>query len=101
MSSDRIDDELKHAPWFLQVPTGDPTDPDLIGPFNTSQQARAFAEAHPDRCKQARVRCMATPVVELLYAELHAAKQRKRVGLVTELGLTSEVLKQPIEPRRT
>ena len=27
--------ELEHASYCLQVPTGYPTDPDLIGPFDT------------------------------------------------------------------
>ena len=27
--------EIEHAPYCLQVPNGYPTDPDLIGPFDT------------------------------------------------------------------
>jgi hypothetical protein len=58
--------ETEHASWCLQVPTGDPTDPDLIGPFDTYQDAKAFTEAHPERCREARFRCMATPALEIL-----------------------------------
>ena len=58
--------ETEHASWCLQVPTGDPTDPDLIGPFDTYEDAKAFTEAHPERCKQASFRCMATPALEIL-----------------------------------
>src|SRR5262249_35315758 len=98
MTTDPMDDEMERAPWCLQVPTGDPTDPDLIGPFSSSREADAFAEAHPDRCKRARLRCMATPRLEQLYAQVNAAEQRKRVALISKLGLSRELLKQPIAP---
>lgn len=85
--------EVEHAPYCLQVPTGDPTDADLIGPFDNYEQAQAFAEAHPDRCKAAQVRCMNTPAFEFLCEQHYKAEQRKRVRLVTKLGLTTNFLK--------
>jgi hypothetical protein len=67
--------EMAHCPWCLQVPTGYPADPDLIGPFETVDEAKAFARAHPGRCKDAELRCMTTPVVELLCK--HAKLERR------------------------
>ena len=58
--------EMEHAPWCLQLPTGYPADPDLIGPFDTYEDAKAFTEAHPERCRKAYFRCLATPAVEIL-----------------------------------
>jgi hypothetical protein len=58
--------EIEHAPYCLQVPNGYPTDPDLIGPFDTCEDAKAFAESHPERCRGARIRCIATPAFEIL-----------------------------------
>ena len=48
--------EMEHAPYCLHVPTGHPTDPDLIGPFDTYEYAKAFTEAHPERCREAYIR---------------------------------------------
>src|SRR4051812_12093689 len=36
--------ELEHAPFCIQVSTGYPTDPDIIGPFHTYEDAKAFAD---------------------------------------------------------
>ena len=41
--------ESMHGSWCLQVPNGYPTDPDLIGPFDTYEDAKAFTEANPER----------------------------------------------------
>ena len=44
-----IEIETGHFPYCLQLPTGYPTDPDLIGPFDTYEDAKAFTEANPER----------------------------------------------------
>jgi hypothetical protein len=88
--------EEEHASWCLQVPNGDPTDPDLIGPFDTYSDAKAFTEAHPERCREAYIRFMATPAFEIL-SELEFKAGRAR--LASKLGVTSEVLKPPHAPR--
>jgi hypothetical protein len=84
------DIEIERAPFCLQVPTGDPTDPDLIGPFDTYEDAEAFAEAHPERCREAYFRCMATPALEILCEHEGNAS---RTGFATKLGVTSDVLR--------
>ncbi len=91
-----IEIELEHAPYCLQVPTGDPTDPGLIGPFDTYSDAKAFTEAHPERCREAHFRCMATPVFEILCEREFKAD---RARFASKLGVTSEVLKPPQAPR--
>jgi len=88
--------EMEHASWCLQVPTGDPTDPDLIGPFDTYEDAKAFTEAHPERCREAYFRCLAPPAVELLCKHEFKAD---RARFVSELGVASDVLKPPQAPR--
>ena len=88
--------ELEHAPYCLQVPTGYPTDPDLIGPFDTYEDAKAFTEAHPERCREAHIRCMATPAFEIL-CELEFKADRARFA--SKLGVTSDVLKPLHAPR--
>jgi hypothetical protein len=88
--------ELEHASCCLQVPTGYPTDPDLIGPFASYAEAEAFTEAHPVRCKEAYIRCMGTPAFEIL-CEYEAEAERAR--LVTKLGLASNFLKPREAPR--
>ena len=82
--------ELEHAPWCLQVPTGHPADPDLIGPFDTYEDAKAFTEAHPERCRKAYIRCLATPAVEILCEHEDKAYRARFAG---ELGVASDVLK--------
>ena len=88
--------EIEHAPYCLQVPTGYPTDPDLIGPFDTYEDAKAFTEAHPERCREAHIRCMATPAFEIL-CELEFKAYRARFA--SKLGVTSAVLELPHAPR--
>jgi len=91
-----IEIELEQASWGLEVPTGDPTDPDLIGPFDTSEEAQAFAAAHPERCREADFRCIAPPAFEILCEhEVNAI----RTGFATKLGVTSDVL-QPRQASR-
>ena len=58
--------ESEHAPYCLQVPTGDPTDPDFIGPFDTYEDAKAFTEARPERCGEASIQYMITPALEII-----------------------------------
>jgi hypothetical protein len=88
--------ELEHAPYCLQVPTGDPRDPDLIGPFDTYSDAKAFTEAHPERCREARIRCMGTPAFEILCEHEFKAY---RARFASKLGVTSDVLEPPHAPR--
>ena len=88
--------EMEHASYCLQVPTGYPTDPDLIGPFDTYEDAKAFTEAHPERCREADIRCMATPAVEILCEHEFKAD---RARFASKLGVTSDVLKPPQAPR--
>ena len=59
----RSEIELEHASCRLQVPTGYPTDPDLIGPFDTYEDAIAFTEAHPERSGRVPVRRQCRPSV--------------------------------------
>ena len=84
--------ESMHSFWCLQVPNGYPTDPDLIGPFDTYKDAKAFTEAHPDSCREAYIRCMATPALEIL-CKLEFKANRARFA--SKLGVTSDVLKPP------
>ena len=88
--------EIEHAPYCLQVPTGYPTDPDIIGPFDTYEDAEAFTEAHPERCREANIRCMATPASEIL-CEYDFNANRARFA--SKLGVTSDALKPPQAPR--
>ena len=88
--------EMEHAPWCLQVSTGYPTDPDIIGPFDTYEDAKAFTEAHPERCWGAYIRCMATPAFEILCEHDFNAD---RACFASKLGVTSDVLKPFQAPR--
>ena len=88
--------ELEHASYCLQVPTGDPTDPDFIGPFDSYSDAKAFTEAHPERCREARIRCMGTPAFEILCEHEFKAY---RARFASKLGVTSDVLEPPHAPR--
>ena len=75
--------ESMHGSWCLQVPTGDPTDPDLIGPFDTYEDAKAFIEAHPGRCRKASFRYTITPALEIL------SEHHDRARFASKLGVTS------------
>ena len=88
--------EMEHAPWCLQVSTGYPTDPDIIGPFDTYEDAKAFTEAHPERCWGAYIRCIATPAFEILCEHDFNAD---RACFASKLGVTSDVLKPFQAPR--
>ena len=88
--------EMEHAPWCLQVSTGYPTDPDIIGPFGTYEDAKAFTEAHPERCREAYIRCIATPAFEILCEhDFNAVRAR----FASKLGVSSDVLKPFQAPR--
>ena len=82
--------ELEQAPFCLLVPTGYPADPDILGPFDTYEDAKAFTEAHPERCREAYIRCMATPAHAILCKHESNADQAR---FATKLGVTSNVLK--------
>ena len=74
----------------LGRPTGYPTDSDLIGPFDTYEDAKAFTEAHPDSCREADIRCMATPALAVLCEhEINADRAR----FASKLGVTGDLLK--------
>ena len=88
--------ELEHAPFCLQLPTGYPADPDLIGPFDTYEDAKAFTEAHPERCGGADIRTMITPAFEILSEQDFNASRARFAG---KLGVTSDVLKPFQAPR--
>lgn len=85
-----IEIETEHAPCCLLVPTGYPTDPDIIGPFDTYEDAKAFTEAHPEICREAFIRCMATPTHVILCKHESNADQAR---FASKLGVTSNVLK--------
>ena len=78
------------------MPTGYPADPDIIGPFDTYEDAKAFTEAHPERCREAYIRCMATPALAILCEHDFNAD---RARFASKLGVTSDVLKPPQAPR--
>jgi Tol biopolymer transport system component len=79
----------------LLLPTGYPGDPDLIGPFDTYKDAKAFTEAHPES-REAYIRCMQTPAFEILCEHEFKAD---RARFASKLGVTSEVLKPHQAPR--
>jgi hypothetical protein len=54
---DPVEDALERAPWCLLVPTGYPGDPNIIGPFNSYEEANIWSQTYPD----AVVRKMASP----------------------------------------
>ena len=85
-----IEIEMEHFPYCLQLPTGYPTDPDLIGPFDTYEDAKAFTEANPERYGEAYIRCMATPASEILCEHSFNAG---RASFASTLGVTTDVLK--------
>lgn len=60
-----VEDALKRSLWCILVPTDDPDDPDIIGPFNSGKEAEIFSQHYPD----AVVRSMASPQFELLCRE--------------------------------
>ena len=93
-----VEIEQEHASWCLLVPSGYPTDPNLFGPFDTYDDAKAFTEAHPEKCREADVRCFATPAVVILCEHEEKAG---RAYLASKLGVTSEMLKPRQAPRDT
>jgi hypothetical protein len=57
-----VEDALERSPWCLLVPTEDPDDPDIIGPFSSAEEAKIWSRNYPD----AVVRAMASPELEVL-----------------------------------
>ena len=90
LSLSPIEIEIEHFPYCLQLPTGYPTDPDLTGPFDTYEDAKAFTEANPERYGEAYIRCMATPASEILCEHSFNAG---RASFASTLGVTTDVLK--------
>ncbi|MET3838578.1 hypothetical protein [Bradyrhizobium sp. OAE829] len=89
--------ETELAPHCILLPTGYPTDPDIVGPFDTYEDAKAFTEAHPATCREGTIRCMATPAFEIL-AEHNFNAARAR--FVSKLGVTTDLLRPPKQAPR-
>lgn len=73
---DPIEVALERSPWCLLVPTGSPDDPDVIGPFTSSEEAEIWSRTYTG----AVIRKMATPELEVLIRreceEIEAWKRR-------------------------
>ena len=59
---DPVEVALERSPWCLLVPTGYPDDPDIIGPFISSEEAEIWSRTYAG----AVVRKMASPELEVL-----------------------------------
>jgi hypothetical protein len=59
---DPVEEALERSPWCLLVPTEDPDDPDIIGPFSSGEEAIIWSRNYPG----AIVRAMASPEFEVL-----------------------------------
>ena len=59
---DPVEVALERSPWCLLVPTGYPDDPDIIGPFTSYDEAKAWSWTYPG----AVVRKMASLELEVL-----------------------------------
>ena len=59
---DPVEVALERSPWCLLVPTGYPDDPDIIGPFISFEEAKAWSWTYPG----AVVRKMASLELEVL-----------------------------------
>jgi len=59
---DPVEEALDRSPWCLLVPTECPGDPDIIGPFTSSEEAIIWSRAYVG----AVVRKMASPEFEVL-----------------------------------
>ena len=57
-----VEDALERSPWCLLVQTEDPDEPDIIGPFASSEDAIIWSRTYPG----AIVRNMASPELEAL-----------------------------------
>jgi hypothetical protein len=44
---DPVEGALQRSPWCLLVPTGDPDDPDIIGPFTSYEEAEIWSLTRP------------------------------------------------------
>jgi hypothetical protein len=88
--------EAEHAPCCILLSTGYPTDPDIIGPFDTYEDAKAFTEAHPATCREATIRCMTTSAALILFEHYSNAT---RARFASMLGVTSDMLRPPQVPR--
>jgi hypothetical protein len=91
-----IEIEVEHAPYCILLPTGYPSDPDIIGPFDTYEDAKAFTQAHPETCGEGCIRCMATAAAAIL-ADHEFNTTRARFA--SKVGVTSDVLKPFQAPR--
>ena len=74
---DPVEVALERSPWCLLVPTGYPDDPDIIGPFTSSEEAEIWARIYPG----AEVRKMVSPDLAVLLRhedeEIEAWKGRR------------------------
>ena len=72
---DPVEAALQRSPWCLLVPTGDPDDPDIIGPFSSREEARIWSLT----CPGAVVLKMGSPEFEVLWGrQLEEIETRKR-----------------------
>jgi hypothetical protein len=60
---DPVEYALERAPWCLLVPTGYPDDPDIIGPFNSFEEAEIWSRTYPGSV----VRKMVSVELEVLH----------------------------------
>lgn len=74
---DPVEEALERSPWCLLVPTDDPYDPDIIGPFTSYEEAKIWSQTY----RGAVVRKMASPESEVLLRlqceEIEAWRRRR------------------------
>jgi hypothetical protein len=58
---DPVEEALERSPWCLLVPTDDPSDPDIIGPFTSVEEAKLWSRTY----RRAVVRQMASTELEV------------------------------------
>jgi hypothetical protein len=77
---DPVERAFERAPWCILIPAMSLpqgheleavawADPDIIGPFSTFEEAKAFVVRYPERCKRCDLRLMSTPETEALCVE--------------------------------
>lgn len=59
---DPVEDALKRCPWCLLVPTDCPDDPNIIGPFDSFEEAETWSRSYP----YSFARLLVSPEVEIL-----------------------------------
>jgi len=82
--------ESFQAPCCLLAPTGYPTGPDIIGPFDSYEEAKAFAETYPETYRESDFRTMISPAAGIMH-EMGFSIGRARFA--SKLGVPIDVLK--------